>query len=639
LKTLAALPAVLALVAAEEPRFDEIVRSRVEMHAAFSPDGRFIAYTTNRDGNDDVFVEPLDGSSPARPVTRHAANDRYPSFSPDGSEIAFQSDRSGSWDVFVVRIGKPDEEARCVASGPSNDVFPSFTPDGRSIVFGSDRETGKGTGARVDFDLYSVPKAGGDAVLFEGSTDREICVAFSRDGLAAAIPAVSETGPAFTGRVRVKDLKSGATRVLSGSEAAALPGGYRTEAAFSSDGTTLVATVLEDGASRFRFLSAVTGESVPAPAGLPDGGALTGPAFSPDGRFFAFVHSSIAVPPAIFLLDLGSGAVRRLHAPARSAPAARDRLERFRSRSGDIDVPARLVLPPGGSGLSAPPRAGGATDEDPALSLSSAPIGPAAGGAARGGTGTGKAAPAAAEEGLGGRGGKGLVLLLEGSIPRFSFARADLWRPDVQFFAESGYAVLVVYPRGSRGFGRAHLGAFDPTLKKAGEDVLGALEGISRLGLAGSGVVLLAESWGSLAATSALAAAPAGTFRCAIFLSPAIDLAALLDERPYFEVVAEETFGIDPADRGRARLGEISPLLFAPRIEVPLLVAHGAKDEVLPVGQSRALVRALESAGRGESVTYLEFPESGHGLLAPDFAQAIERARAIAGATPIPARD
>src|SRR5262245_36953115 len=119
---LAGLAALLAAAAGAEavadgPTYESVVRTVREHHPTFSFDGRLVAYTSNRRGNDDVFVEPLDGSEPPRAVTTGPSDDRFPSFSPDGRSIAFQSNRNGTWDVFVIEIGAPDDSARLVAGG------------------------------------------------------------------------------------------------------------------------------------------------------------------------------------------------------------------------------------------------------------------------------------------------------------------------------------------------------------------------------------------------------------------------------------------------------------------------------------------------------------------------------------------
>src|SRR6188472_2682838 len=62
-----------------------------------SPDGRLVAFSYL---GDIWVVESIGGV--ARPVTLHEAHDVNPVFSPDGRQIAFASNRHGSYDVFVV---------------------------------------------------------------------------------------------------------------------------------------------------------------------------------------------------------------------------------------------------------------------------------------------------------------------------------------------------------------------------------------------------------------------------------------------------------------------------------------------------------------------------------------------------------
>ena len=67
----------------------------------WSPDGRRIAFSSNRDGNSDVYVMEADGTNPIN-LTNHLATDDSPDWSPDGNQIAFQSDRDGNWEVYVM---------------------------------------------------------------------------------------------------------------------------------------------------------------------------------------------------------------------------------------------------------------------------------------------------------------------------------------------------------------------------------------------------------------------------------------------------------------------------------------------------------------------------------------------------------
>src|SRR5262245_15070908 len=69
-----------------------------------SPDHRQVAFSYLGD----IWTVDLIGGI-ARPVTMHEAHDIFPVFSPDGRFIAFSSNRHGSYDVFVVPVygGKP----------------------------------------------------------------------------------------------------------------------------------------------------------------------------------------------------------------------------------------------------------------------------------------------------------------------------------------------------------------------------------------------------------------------------------------------------------------------------------------------------------------------------------------------------
>jgi len=101
------------------------------------PDGQRIAFTSDRDGNLEVYVMNTDGSGPTN-LTINAASDFFPAWSPDGEKIAFTSNRDGNIDVFVMNAD---------GSGPTNltsnaasDFLPAWSPDGQKIAFQSDRD-------------------------------------------------------------------------------------------------------------------------------------------------------------------------------------------------------------------------------------------------------------------------------------------------------------------------------------------------------------------------------------------------------------------------------------------------------------------------------------------------------------------
>ena len=68
---------------------------------AASPDGKYIALMSQRDGNWEVYRINADGSGLLR-LTEHGANDGLPTWSPDGNTIAFVSDRDGAWAIWAM---------------------------------------------------------------------------------------------------------------------------------------------------------------------------------------------------------------------------------------------------------------------------------------------------------------------------------------------------------------------------------------------------------------------------------------------------------------------------------------------------------------------------------------------------------
>lgn len=68
---------------------------------AFSPDGTRIAFTSNRDGNNEIYVMNVDGSG-VRRLTRHPGIDTTPTWSPSGTHVAFVSERDGTQNIWRV---------------------------------------------------------------------------------------------------------------------------------------------------------------------------------------------------------------------------------------------------------------------------------------------------------------------------------------------------------------------------------------------------------------------------------------------------------------------------------------------------------------------------------------------------------
>ncbi len=78
-------------------------RRHYDVDAAFSPDGRRIAFASNSDGNDEIYIMNADGGGVLR-ITRDAASDVLPHWSPDGRKLIFTSNRTGKYAIYEVEL-------------------------------------------------------------------------------------------------------------------------------------------------------------------------------------------------------------------------------------------------------------------------------------------------------------------------------------------------------------------------------------------------------------------------------------------------------------------------------------------------------------------------------------------------------
>jgi len=157
----------------------------------YSPDGTRLAFTSNRDGNPEIYVMNRDGSN-LRRMTNNPAIDVTPTWSPTGNQLAWVSDRTGLPHIYVMNVdgtgqrqliseicdrptwssGQFNEIAYAARNGPGYDIklysfstgeakrltdgigsneSPAFSPNGRHIAFTSTRN-GKSQVFTIDRD-------------------------------------------------------------------------------------------------------------------------------------------------------------------------------------------------------------------------------------------------------------------------------------------------------------------------------------------------------------------------------------------------------------------------------------------------------------------------------------------------------
>ena len=107
----------------------------------WSPDGKSIAFQSNRDGHWKIWVIGANGENP-HPLASDPFDEREPSWSPDGKSIAFTSARNGKFDIWARSVA--DGSLRQLSSGPGGNSRASWSPDGSQIAYLSDRPKASG---------------------------------------------------------------------------------------------------------------------------------------------------------------------------------------------------------------------------------------------------------------------------------------------------------------------------------------------------------------------------------------------------------------------------------------------------------------------------------------------------------------
>jgi len=190
-----------------------------------------------------------------------------------------------------------------------------------------------------------------------------------------------------------------------------------------------------------------------------------------------------------------------------------------------------------------------------------------------------------------------------------------------QWLANRGYAVLSVNYRGSTGFGKDFTNAGDGEWAgKMHDDLIDAVDWAVGQGITTADkVAIMGGSYGGYATLAGLSFTP-DTFACGVDIVGPSNLATLLSTVPpywasFYEQLARR-MGDPRTEEGRKWLAERSPLTRADQIKKPLLIGQGANDPRVKQAESDQIVAAMQA--KDIPVTYVLFPDEGHGFARPE---------------------
>lgn len=190
-----------------------------------------------------------------------------------------------------------------------------------------------------------------------------------------------------------------------------------------------------------------------------------------------------------------------------------------------------------------------------------------------------------------------------------------------QWLADRGYAVLSVNYRGSVGFGKAFYEASRREwAAKMHDDLLDAVDWAVEAGVTRPGeVAIMGGSYGGYATLVGLTFTPT-RFACGVDIVGPSNLVTLLDSIPpywaSFRREAARMIGDPATETGRAFLAARSPLSRVDAIQRPLLIGQGANDPRVKQAESDQIVAAMQD--KDLPVTYVLFPDEGHGFARPE---------------------
>ena len=581
-----------------------------DRHPSWSPDGKWIAFESNRDGDFQVWVIPVDGGE-ARKITTLATEATRPVWSPDGSSIAFVSavfpefsDRPFAesnaanktaldakekspvkarvlnqllfrhWDswvedrrqhLFVVPVhdGKAAGEPRDLTPGnrdavPTSTTFEAgdefaFSPDGSEITYTATPELTRTEAWNTNHDLWAVDVKTGRRHQITTNPAADGCAHYSPDGRWQAYRAQSRPGfEADRWQLMLLERTTGKTRSLTAGWDASVE-----DLTWSSDSKTLVLTA-ESQATKVLWALPVEGGT---PRPLTRGGASAEAAVGPGNRV-VFTRSRLTEPGEVFQTTLGNNnSIAALTSFNNNwkAGVITTEPESFTVRgAGGTPVQMWLIKPPGYQ--------------------------------------AGQKYP--------------LVFWVHGG-PQSAFMDSWSYRWNAQLWAAQGYLIAMPNPRGSTGFGQKFTDEISHDWGgRVFADLMACMD-------------LLEKRPDVDRSRMAAAGASYGGYMMNWFQGHTDRFKTLITHCGVYEFHSmygsTEEVWFDEWEHGipweNPEFGKWSPHQFAARFKTPNLIIHNELDYRVPINQGLSLFTTLQRKGVPSKMLY--FPDEGHWVLKP----------------------
>ncbi|OLE89573.1 MAG: hypothetical protein AUG08_03635 [Acidobacteria bacterium 13_1_20CM_2_55_15] len=580
------------------PSNELIGGDKTENSPRFTPDGRHIAFISNRDGAAQVYLADAGGGG-VKQVTKVSGGVQPPLvMSPDGKRVAFVSDvypqckdeecnrhtrEALEKDPVKVRLltGLPfrhwDEWRTNIRhhvfvadldTGEARDVTPgdydspphfyedggiAFAPDSRTIAFVSNRDGRDREMMSTNRDVWLVPVMGGEPKKITANPAADNQPVFSPDGTLLAVSA--QRRPGFESDrwyIDLYNLATGSKRTLFESPDISVE-----ELTFSSNGRSIFFTASQMGTLNLYVIPVSGG----APKLVTKGGSISQLQAGPD--FLLFSKSTLTAPPELFRVSLDGISTKQLtneNSPWLSRTAMPQTESLTVTGAAGTAIQYWLLKPP---------------NFDPSRKY-----------------------PA-------------VFLIHGGPQGDWGDSWSSRWNPAL--WAAQGWIVAAPNPRGSTGFGQRFVDEISQDwCGKVMVDLNAVFDAVAkfsfvdpqRMGIAGASYGGYAVDW---------LIGHTDRFKAAVSHDGVFNLETMSYESEELWFTDWESGGPPWSTAARKHFARCSPHLSADKIKTPTLVITNEQDFRVPVDQGLQLFTALRRNGVPSET--LVFPDEGHWVL------------------------